>query len=220
MPRELELKFSSASGGVPEAEDLAAALAPLGLSVERREERRQDDVYFDDAAHTLAGRGLALRVRSSAGARVAAVKGRGEPVAGLFEREELEAPLDDAAWDGAGGQVAWPEPIAGRLAGLIELAALAPTIEIATRRDVFTLGRGGAEVAEIAFDEVACRPPRTGPGALIEEAAFSEVEVEALGATTAAELRAVGSALEALVPLVAGGVSKLERATVLLAPFL
>jgi len=220
MPRELELKFSSVTGNVPEAGELAAALAPLGLNVERRGARRQDDVYFDDATHTLAARGLALRVRTSGGTRVAAVKGRGEPVAGLFEREELEAPLGGAAWDGANSTVAWPEPIAARLAGLVDLGSLAPVMEIVTRRDVFTLGRGGAEVAEIAFDEVACRPPRTGPGALIEEAAFSEVEVEALGATTAAELRAVGSALEALVPLVAGGVSKLERATVLLAPFL
>jgi len=236
MPRELELKYSSLEGRVPGVAELAGALAPLGLQVEGRGTRRQEDVYYDDAEGTLAAAGLALRVRAigcagavgGAGAvgraRVVAVKGRGDAVAGLFEREELEAPLAGPA-AGRGGAadaaVDWPAPIAARLAGVVDLPALAPVLEIVTLREVFTLGRAGEPVAEVAFDEVTCRPPRAGAaGALIEEAAFSEVEVEALGEGTALELRRVGAALEALLPLVAGDVSKLERASALLAPFL
>lgn len=224
MPRELELKYSSLEGRVPGVAELAGALAPLGLQVEGRGTRRQEDVYYDDAAGTLAAAGLALRVRAIGGAGVVAVKGRGDAVAGLFEREELEAPLAGPA-AGRGGAadaaVDWPAPIAARLAGVVDLPALAPVLEIVTLRDVFTLGRAGEPVAEVAFDEVTCRPPRAGAaGALIEEAAFSEVEVEALGEGTALELRRVGAALEALLPLVAGDVSKLERASALLAPFL
>lgn len=224
MPRELELKYSSLEGRVPGVAELAGALAPLGLQVEGRGTRRQEDVYYDDAAGTLAAAGLALRVRAIGGAGVVAVKGRGDAVAGLFEREELEAPLaGPAAGRGgaAGAAVDWPAPIAARLAGVVDLPALAPVLEIVTLRDVFTLGRAGEPVAEVAFDEVTCRPPRAGAaGALIEEAAFSEVEVEALGEGTAEDLRRVGAALEALLPLVAGDVSKLERASALLAPFL
>lgn len=230
MPRELELKYSSLEGRVPGVAELAGALAPLDLQVEGRGTRRQEDVYYDDAEGTLAAAGLALRVRAiggagaEGGARVVAVKGRGDAVAGLFEREELEAPLaGPAAGRGgaAGAAVDWPAPIAARLAGVVDLPALAPVLEIVTLRDVFTLGRAGEPVAEVAFDEVTCRPPRAGAaGALIEEAAFSEVEVEALGEGTAEDLRRVGAALEALLPLVAGDVSKLERASALLAPFL
>ncbi|MBW7915460.1 MAG: hypothetical protein H3C53_02060, partial [Trueperaceae bacterium] len=49
MPRELELKYSSLEGRVPGVAELAGALAPLGLQVEGRGTRRQEDVYYDDA---------------------------------------------------------------------------------------------------------------------------------------------------------------------------
>ena len=228
---ELELKYSSPDGAVPEPAELAAAFGPLRLEARPLGTRRHLDVYFDDPTLALERRGLALRVRTSRGAAVATVKGRGDAVNGVFEREELEAPLP-TPWppDPAAGPLpapAWPPTIAARLAGLVAPSALEAPLEIETTRVAFALERGGAPadggalVAELAFDEVACRPPRgRGDRVLIDAALFSEVEIEARGATTRATLLAIGEALERLLPLVAGSASKLERAASLLAPFI
>lgn len=216
MARELELKYSSLEGVVPSLHELEAALSGLGLTVAPGGTREQTDVYYDDQQGTLQRGALALRVRSSAGGRVAAVKGRGDAVAGLFERDELEAPMPQRA----GAVSPWPAAVAERLAGVPGLGPLEKRLEIRTTREVFSLSRAGRPFAELLFDEVRCRPPAGADDALIEEAAFSEVEVEAAAGTSAAELRLVGAALQELLPLVAGSVSKLERAAALLAPFL
>jgi inorganic triphosphatase YgiF len=218
MARELELKYSSLEGRVPEGPELEAVFKGLGLHVGPGTARRQSDVYFDSPDLALERARLALRIRATTGGKVAAVKGRGDAAAGLFEREELEVALAPAL---PGGAPAWPAPITARLAGNVDLAALVPRLEIVTLREVFLLSRGGQPLAELAFDEVSCRPPSAGAtDALIDEALFSEVEVEAVGGTSGDELRQVGAALAEFMPLVAGSVSKLERASALLAPFL
>jgi inorganic triphosphatase YgiF len=227
---ELELKYSSPEGAVPGLSELTEAFAPLRLAVRPLGTSRHLDVYFDDPALALERRGLALRVRASHGAAVATVKGRGDAVRGVFEREELEAPLTTPWPPSLGAEAStapdWPTAVAARLAGLVELPALEPRLEIETTRVAFALERAGPAggddlVAELAFDEVACRPPRgRGDGALIDAALFSEVEIEARGDTTGVTLLAIGEALERLLPLVAGSASKLERAASLLAPFI
>ncbi len=228
---ELELKYSSPEGAVPEPSELAAALAPLRLAVRPLGTSRHLDVYFDDPALALERHGLALRVRAARGAAVATVKGRGDAVRGVFEREELEAPLTPPWPPGpslgadASTAPAWPTAVATRLAGLVALPTLEPRLEIETTRVAFAIERAGPPagslIAELAFDEVACRPARgRGDGALIDAALFSEVEIEARGDTTGATLLAIGEALERLLPLVAGSASKLERAASLLAPFI
>jgi inorganic triphosphatase YgiF len=221
VPRELELKYSSLEGRVPDLEQLSAALSALGVQVRPGGTHHQVDVYFDDGALSLERSGLALRVRTAAGARVATVKSRGDAVAGVFEREELEAPLPPTpAGDRDLGPVPLPPAVAQRLEGMVDLGKLGPRLEIATTRELFLLERGGRPLAELSFDEVSCRPPHErGDASLIRSAEFSEVEVEAAPGTSEADLRAIGEALESLTPLVLGSASKLERAASLLAPF-
>jgi len=221
VPRELELKYSSLEGRVPDLEELSAVLSALGVQVRPGGTRHQVDVYFDDGARSLERSGLALRVRTAAGTRVATVKSRGDAVAGVFERQELEAPLPPTtAGSGAAELVPWPPVVARRLEGMVDMQELVPRLEIATSRELFVLERGGLNVAELSFDEVSCQPARERDAdSLIQSAEFSEVEVEAAPGTSEADLRAIGEALESLTPLVLGSASKLERAASLLAPF-
>ncbi len=221
MARELELKYSSLEGRVPDQHELSAALSALGVQARPGGTRHQVDVYFDDGAQTLERQALALRVRTAGEERVATVKGRGNAVAGVFEREELEVPLEPDVATGHLGPLSWPPAVALRLAGIVDMQELRPLLEIDTTREVFVLERDGLKIAELSFDEVCCRPPSDrAEDALIQAAAFSEVEVEAAPGTEEAELRAIGEALESLTPLVLGTASKLERATSLIAPFL
>jgi inorganic triphosphatase YgiF len=214
MAVELELKFSSPEGRVPDAAELTAALAPLGLDVHALGAATQADLYYDDAALGLQRAGLALRVRRVRGQRLATLKSRGSVLQGLHERDEVEVPLPDDA------PPPWPQEVVKQLpAGADD--GLTPRMLITTLRHAFALRRGALQVAELAFDEV-----RAGPAAqvsleyAIDEARFDEVELEALPAgLTGAQLREVGAALQELLPLYPSNISKLERATSLLAPF-
>ncbi|NLG08026.1 MAG: CYTH domain-containing protein [Deinococcales bacterium] len=219
MALERELKFSSPEGLVPAREELDQALAPTGYAVAERGLERQVDVYYDDAAASLQRAGLALRVRARGGQRLATLKSRGSVLDGVHERDELEAEL------AADAPPPWPAPLLAQLP-TADPAALAPRMVIATDRHLFVVLRRGAPVAELAFDEVVCRPASEVEGEYaIDEALFHEVELEALGRgaagapLTAAELRAIGEALQALLPLYPSDISKLERAASLLAPF-
>jgi inorganic triphosphatase YgiF len=214
MAAELELKFSSPEGRVPDAAELTAALAPLGLGADDLGAATQADLYYDDASLVLQRAGLALRVRSLHGQRLATLKSRGSVLQGLHERDEVEVPLPGDA------PPPWPQAVAQLLPGNAQ-DGLAPHMLITTVRHAFTVRRGGQPVAELAFDEV-----RAGPAAqvslqyAIDEARFDEVELEALpGGLTGAQLRQVGAALQELLPLYPSDISKLERAASLLAPF-
>lgn len=223
MALEIELKYSSPSGRVPPTAELAAALSSMELSVAEVGVITQDDLYLDTPASELQAAGYALRIRSTAGARQLTLKARGSAVAGLHEREELNAEV------GVSEPPPWPLELISRLeqvAAAVELEVVQPQIEITTQRHLFTVSSAQGQVAELAFDQVTCRPasvaqPTTG----VSEALFNEVEIEATrplveGPQATGELlRAVGAALVSLLPLQLSDVSKLERASALLAPF-
>lgn len=214
MAREVELKYSSPSGDTPALEELRAAFASSGYELAAGERREQVDTYYDDPERSLERHGLALRDRQIGARHVATLKSRGSAVAGLHERDELEVEMAHAP-------PPWPAPLAERLRGVASPNTVGPLMRVATMREVFVLRRGGEAAVELAFDEVACTPlPVSGADWSIDEARFNEVELEAKSATVDGnELRAIGAVLEELLPLNLSDISKLERASALLAPF-
>lgn len=224
MALELELKYSSPDGQVPALAELESALAQLGYSVTEPGLRRQTDTYYDDDAATLQLAGLALRVRQVERVdpdngqltqrMLATLKSRGNVLHGVHERDEYESEL------APGEPLPWLDELVTRLPRL-DLQQLTPRMLIVTDRHVFRIDRAGEAVAELVFDEVHCRPPQALlDGYSIDEIVFHEVELEALGgAADGAVLTAIGEALQELMPLNPSDISKLERATSLLAPF-
>ncbi len=220
MAVERELKYSSPEGLVPDIEELSAALAPAGCTALDLGEMRQVDLYYDDDDSTLLHAGLALRVRERGGRRIATLKSRGSVINGVFERDEFEEDVGDNA------PPPWPEALAAHVP-TVDLDDLKPRMVITTDRHRFALRRGGRPVAELAFDEVVCRPAaEVFDDYTIDEALFHEVEIEALSAAdvlgaplSAEDLKLIGAALQDLLPLYPSDISKLERATSLLAPF-
>ena len=234
MALERELKYSSPEGTVPALVDIAAVLRPLGAGVTELGATTHVDVYFDDARRAVQRAGLALRIRTTGARRVATLKSRGSVVDGVHERDELEVPLPpEPATTPAGGAAPrpsggapaeWPPAFGAHLPG-VELHELTPRMIITTLRHRFTLVQDGAPVAELAFDEVACKP--AAEAALrysIDEVLFHEVELEALSAggrapVSAQALARYGAALQELLPLYPSDITKLERAATLLAAF-
>lgn len=215
MAVELELKYSSPEGRVPDATELRAALAPLGLEAADLGAVTHSDLYHDDAAHSLQLAGLALRVRTVGGRRVATLKSRGSVLHGRHERDEVEEPLPE------GAPPPWPRAVAALLPAGAS-SDLTPRMLITTVRHAFALHKNGLPpVAELAFDEVRASPAaQVSLEYAIDEARFDEVELEVLGGgLSEAELRAVGAALQQLLPLYPSDITKLERASSLLAPF-
>lgn len=214
MPREVELKYSSPSGDTPALEELRAAFASSGYELSQGERREQVDTYYDDPERSLERHGLALRDRHISTLHVATLKSRGSAVAGLHERDELEVEMAHAP-------PPWPAVLRDRLGAVVLIDSLRPRMRVTTMRHRFVLRRSGEAVVELSFDEVVCTPlPMSGTEWSIDEVHFNEVELEALNATVdEAELRGIGAALEELLPLNLSDISKLERATALLAPF-
>lgn len=214
MAREVELKYSSPSGDTPALVELRAAFASSGYELSTAESREQIDTYYDDPERNLERHGLALRHRQTGTRHVATLKSRGSAVAGLHERDELEVEVAQAP-------PPWPAELAQRLREAASTDELLAHMRVTTMREAFVLRRAGEDVVELSFDEVVCTPlPASGANALIDEARFNEVELEAMAATVdGAELRAVGAVLEGLLPLNLSDISKLERASALLAPF-
>lgn len=215
MARELELKYSSPSGVTPTLAELRTALSGSGYRLEAGGRRDHVDTYFDDPEQSLERSGLALRDRQAGERHVATLKSRGSAAAGLHERDELEVEVPAAP-------PPWPAEVVARLRGVAAPSALQPRMRVATAREVFVLHRGGVAAVELCFDAVTCSPPpSSGSDWAIDEVAFNEVELEALSSSVAgAELREIGAALEELLPLNLSDISKLERASALLAPFL
>lgn len=88
-PHETEAKFRLADRGAFEARLIT--LGATGGTVEDEE-----NVLLDDAASTLASRGMALRVRSVAGRALLTLKGPKEVRGGVKTRLELETGVGDA----------------------------------------------------------------------------------------------------------------------------
>ncbi len=221
MALERELKYSSPEGQVPALADISAALAELGAEATDLGAATHVDVYYDDDAATVQRAGLALRVRSSDAGRVAALKSRGSVMHGVHERDEVEVALPA----GTGPVMReWPAEFHAHLQ-VASLATLTPRMIITTERHRFAVLEGGVPLAELAFDEVTCRPAaEVALQYSIDEVLFHEVELEALTSggrppVPAQRLEAYGAQLQELLPLYPSGITKLERATTLLAAF-
>lgn len=212
MPLERELKYSLLDPYVPDLTELRSALAEAslpGASWGAAAAPAEDlvDTYFDDDAGALRAAGWALRTRRSGASTVATLKAAGETDGAMHRREELELPL---AAD-AGGGVPWPDEVRARLAGVVDAADLRPRLELRSTRVRFHILKSGVEAAMLSFDSVEARVPGSERSAL-----FDEVEVEAAGDTSDAELQSVGDAVDRLVRLTPSTVTKLERAEALL----
>lgn len=207
MPTERELKFSLLDDYLPSRPEIEATLSSIGLTVVHSDTLRQRDRYYDDARRSLALAGVALRRRSVGGRRLATLKTRGEVDGAYHRREELELPLEGAAW---------PAEVAERvtdLSGLADLTTLETRVRLDADRLLYTLGRdGGREVATLCFDRVEASLPGSE-----QSVHFSEVEIEALGDTSRDELERIAGRVDRVVRLSASGVTKLERAEALLA---
>jgi len=206
MPLERELKFSVLDAYVPSLSEVRAALAPIPFEVEAQGVQELHDRYFDDDAGSLRGAGLALRRRRLGGKSWAGLKATGSFDGALHERDELEVPMA-----GAGDHAGWPDAIVERLAGLVDVGALEPRVELDTTRALFRVLRGDEAIADLGFDAVAARAPGAERSAF-----FDEVEIEARGGATRADLEQIAEAVDGLVTLTPNPVNKLERAAALL----
>jgi len=205
MPLERELKFSVLDAYVPSLSEVRAALAATPFEVQAAPMQELHDRYFDDDGGSLRKAGLALRRRRLGAKAWAGLKAAGTTDAGLHERDELEIALADA------DDAPWPDAVVKRLAGLVDLDALQPRVELDTTRVPFRVLRDGVQVAELGFDAVAARSSGTERSAF-----FDEIEIEARGQATRADLEQVAEAVDGLVKLTPNPVNKLERAAALL----
>ncbi len=221
MAVERELKFTSPDGRVPALAEIRSVLAQVGADATELEPVTHVDVYFDDEALSVQRAGMALRVRTSGGSRLATLKSRGSVMHGVHERDELEVALPAGTEVGLGP---WPPEFQPHLPG-VDLASLGPRMIITTLRHRFTVLEEGAPMAELAFDEVTGQPAaEVALQYAIDEVGFHEVELEALAAggrapVSAERLGRYGDALQDLIPLFPSDISKLERAATLLAAF-
>ena len=94
-PRESEIKLA-----MPDAAAARAAVERLG-AVPRVARCFEDNVLYDDAEHSLAGRGAVMRLRRAGGHAILTFKGPREVVDGIKQRTELEVEVADA--DAAAG---------------------------------------------------------------------------------------------------------------------
>ena len=205
MASERELKFSSTGERRPTPVEIEAALGGAGYTVTSEGEHQQRDRYFDDALGSLELAGIALRRRSVDGRRLATFKTAGSVRGALHEREEIELPL---------AATGWPAEILARLDGIVDAGTLRNRVMLLTIRDRYLVshsGGGDAGVATLSFDEVSASLPGRA-----QTVSFSEVEIEALGATANEELERIAELLDRVVKLNPSGTTKLERAVALL----
>lgn len=127
-PREIELKLEASP------EDLKRLPRhPLvqTLSVGRAVTRALSTVYFDTPGDDLARAGFGLRVRRDGGERIQAVKGDRTVAGGLFERLEVESPVDGEVPDLA---LVADAALRARLVEIVGDAPLRPVFRTEFRR--------------------------------------------------------------------------------------
>ncbi|MEU6402316.1 CYTH and CHAD domain-containing protein [Streptomyces sp. NPDC046985] len=154
--REIERKYESAAGGLP---DLTGA-GPVAAVADRGVDEL-DAVYWDTDDQRLAAAGLTLRRRTGGTDAGWHLK---LPVAPGV-RDEIRAPLSDAV----------PPLLASLVRSRVRDAELRPLVRLRSRRAVtHLLDADGALLAEVSVDAVrARRLPRPGG-----TARWSEIEVE------------------------------------------
>ena len=206
---ETEAKYSLATDEVPQAEELGAAFAAVGLTVGPARTVVHKDRYYDDARLSLARSGYAVRRRMAEGELLATLKTLGVVQGAVHRREEIELPIPESAdpWD------PWPEPIAERIRTVTDPRALRGTFELVIERTSFEILEDGRPVAVASFDAVAARKPQSERSAHWNEL---EVEIADDAGDAAALLERTADALARLMPLVPSQQTKLERAQAVL----
>ncbi len=200
---EIEAKFRVSVADLK----LASRLQQLGAYTLDRlpTPERQLNTYYDTADGRLGAARHGLRVRRIGERALITLKGPSEVGGdGVHRRAEHEFPGDDP------NPAAWPPGVARELAlALTGGAPLAPTVAVATERQILYALRDGAKVAELCLDQGVFRAGG-------RERPFSEVEIELLSAGQASDLAALTAALGAQIKLVPEPRSKLQRAMDLL----
>ena len=198
---EIETKFDVPDGfALP---DLTGLPGVGSLAAPRVEEL--DATYFDTADLRLVMNKLTLRRRTGghdAGWHLKRPRTDGH-------RDEIRQPLGRAT-----------RTVPRQIRDLVEVhvrgAELAPVVRLQTRRTVHELlGADGAVLVEVALDEVSASAPARR-GRTTTTSAWTEVEVELVGAATAAGsaklLKAVARRLRSAGAVPSSSASKLSRA--------
>lgn len=226
MHIERELKFSTTEEHVPSLTELRSALGESRLELAQPQIDRHVDSYYDTADGELEAAGWALRVRRRGERSFATLKGAAAREGALHSRKELEVELRaGGAGEPAKSGADWPAEIVAALPDTVDPATLEVQLELHVRRVAVAVTRSGRQVAELAFDEVECRPPgQLESGLALRDAphfTFNEIEIEATTQDVGMEvLEELADSLGSLLPLTPSATSKLERARVLLGPFL
>ncbi|MFF3498098.1 CHAD domain-containing protein [Streptomyces sp. NPDC003247] len=188
--REIERKYASDDGGLPDLTGVAGVAAVLDRGI-----AELDAVYYDTADERLAAASVTLRRRtggSDAGWHLKL------PVAPGV-RDEIRAPLSDTV----------PDLLAGLVRSRVRDAELVPVVRLRSARDVRELvDAEGRLLAEVSADAV--RADRlTGAGG---SARWSEIEVELADDGDPAFLDQVERTLRAAGVRPSRSASKLARA--------
>ncbi len=201
MPLERELKFSLIDD-VPSPEELQAIFKQPGCELLPQGTQKHFDVYFDDTKESLRKAGMALRKRRMGGKVLATFKAHAKVSNELHEREEIEQEM-----------VAnhWPDEIFQRVQKVTDPFYVIEKLELSTVRTRYLVKRKNQDLAILSFDAVAANYP-----GIFDTVSFEEVEIEAVGTTSAKELREIADALDRLIKLTPNSVNKLERAEALL----
>ena len=190
---EVELKFELSSGAAKQVRR-HALLSKAGHQI-----RSQESVYFDTHDEEVHKAGYSLRVRRVGDCFTQTVKTNGGG-AGLFDRGEWEAPVEQMA----------PDPKALEASPLGKLKKLYRKVEPVVRSDVvrttWLIERDGS-VVEVVLDSGTVS---TGD----QEASFHELELE-LKAGKAAAIFDLARELGQAVPLQVGVLSKEQRGLML-----
>jgi inorganic triphosphatase YgiF len=191
MAREIELKLEIDPSTADQLRD-----HPL-LTGREPARNSQLSVYFDTRKNKLRAAGFSLRVRRIGDRFIQTIKG-GSGAAGLFDRDEWEAPVSGL----------WPEAAAAEgtpIAALLKPAALRKLVAIVhseVQRSVWLIDHDDSRI-ELTLDEGVIRGGET-------EQPLHEIELELKDGKVAA-LIAVARLLAQLVPLRIGVLSKSER---------
>jgi inorganic triphosphatase YgiF len=137
--REIELKLETS---LEELRRLQRHPLVHSLSQGRAVTRALASVYYDTSDHDLAAAGFGLRVRRAGARRVQTLKGERSACGGLFERTELEIPIDGDEPDLE--RITDPE-LRARVTGIAAGKPLAPVFRTEFRRTRRVLRNGDSE---------------------------------------------------------------------------
>lgn len=186
---ELKLEFDPADADSLRRHPLLAGASLVA--------RAQHSTYYDTRKQALRKAGYTLRIRRTGDAHVQTVK-RMSGAAGLFDRSEWEAPVDDGRPD---AEALAQTPVLDLL-GRDKLARLRPVLEIEVERSLWRIPDGAAEF-ELVLDQGSI-------AAAGERRPVQELEIELKRGEPDA-LFAFARSLFETVPLRIGVLSKAEQ---------